>query len=271
MRPQSVYKLTNRFYQHNRNTNEDNTLSFLKGAKVKRLPDYTTVIYSSAEKIFKNLNDNNKPSQNEVIVNTLRELLTCQIRFLIGIYLSIFLQNDYKDKKMDRRVYNYLKGINNSYNELLGLSEEICRFLKKEKLDSIFDNRLFCIRFDRMRLKAPPISDLFSSKASSLYVNYGNHVMGVMKAFKAEVAFLENSWIEIDGNLTCYDNLKGFQKAAGKLIKRDVPKSSQSRGLMQKSGSCTLNLEKGETKTISLDPIIIPLYNRSKNTARLPG
>ena len=35
---------------------------------------------------------------------------------------------------------------------------------------------------------------------------------------------------------------------------------------MQKSGSCTLNLEKGETKTISLDPIIIPLYNRSRKT-----
>jgi O-acetyl-ADP-ribose deacetylase (regulator of RNase III) len=115
-----------------------------------------------------------------------------------------------------------------------------------------------------MRLKAPPISDNESADASSHYVSDANHVMAVMDAFMSEVAYLDKSWVQINWDFEYHDNLKGFQKAAGKLIKKDAIKSSEHRALAHKSGKCTLILDGG--KSIPLDPIIIPLYNGSRKT-----
>ena len=235
-----------------------------KKQKLDKVPEVIGDLYKKAQRISAKLSPIRNSSQNQLLVSTLRVLLLCQMRFLAGIYISIFLEKDYKNRYLDNRVSNYFKGISNSYNELLGLSEDICQFLKKEKMDDIYDGRIFKVQFDDMRLKTPPISDNDGSVASVHYIEYGDHVMKVMTAVRKKTAFLENSHISINWNFRFYDNLVGFQKAAETLIQKDKVKKSLAKGLKQESGSCFLHLERG--KAIQLDPIIVPMYKMFKGT-----
>jgi hypothetical protein len=236
----------------------------LKKLKLGEMSDFIGRLFQKAEKISEKLDEKLNPAQNELIANTLRELLICQMRFLAGIYLSIFLQKDYKDKEMDYRVYNYFKGINNSYNELLGLCEEISRFLKADNLDQLFDRSLFKIRFDGIRLKTPPLSDNKGINASRQYIKDGHHTMAVMEALRSATGFLKTGLIEIKWGPKYCDNQSAFKRAAAELVQKYQLKRNLTRGLIEESGRCVLNLEYG--KPIPLDPVIIPMFSKSRGT-----
>lgn len=218
-------------------------------------PDPLVQLYETAQNIYSKFKENQKDHQNELLANTLYEILACHMRFLAGIYLSIFLRKDYQDDEMDGRVLNYFKGIYNSYNELLGLCEELCKFLSRENLEIKVDDRLFRVRFDSLRLKAPPF-------IAHQYDDYNKHVMDVMETFRSEARFLKTSQIKIEDIFPCWDDHKIYQRTAEKLIRKNQLKRNPLLGLKQKSGKCFIIFEHGDP--IRLDPIIIPLLKRSQ-------
>ena len=211
----------------------------------------------SARRLLKKF-DNRLESRKKYTlwVTILLEILSCQMRFLAGIYVSIFLEDDYRNTELDRTVLNFFSGECDTYNELLGLCDGLKKFLKKKKREEYGDD-LFNVDFFRLRMKAPPFSHASNETDAKHFNQYREHIRGIMDSFMEQTGPLQKE-VEIKWHPTLYtDDLVDFQQNAEKILRR---KSRKGRIAKYKSGACRLPLE--NQQKIQLNPIIIPLKKK---------
>jgi O-acetyl-ADP-ribose deacetylase (regulator of RNase III) len=211
----------------------------------------------SARRLLKKF-DNRLESRKKYTlwVTILLEIMSCQMRFLAGIYVSIFLEEDYRNTELDKNVLNFFMGECDTYNELLGLCEGLKKFLKKRKREKYGDT-LFNIDYFKLRMKAPPFSHASNEKDAEHFKQYREHIRGIMDSFMEQTEPLQKE-LEVKWNPKLYtDDLVDFQQNAEKILRK---KSRKGRIAKYKSGKCRLPLE--EQEKIQLDPIVIPLKKR---------
>ena len=140
----------------------------------------------SARRLLKKF-DNRLESRKKYTlwVTILLEIMSCQMRFLAGIYVSIFLEEDYRNTELDKNVLNFFMGECDTYNELLGLCEGLKKFLKKRKREKYGDT-LFNIDYFKLRMKAPPFSHASNEKDAEHFKQYREHIRGIMDSFVLE-------------------------------------------------------------------------------------
>ena len=214
----------------------------------------------------------NKKTDYTFLVELLLEILSCQMRFLASIYVSIYLEEDYIDSELDRNVLNFFIGECDTYNELLELCQRLQRFLnkpKRAKADRAFSEidyakkfgrNFFKINYSKLRMKAPPFSLEIDDKQSGYFKQYMEHMRILIDNFKSQTEFLhENIEVKWDPK-PYYDDLVEFQRKAAKMLGL---KNTKVRVAKYKSGRCRLTLNNQEK--IQLAPVVIPLKR-----ARLP-
>ena len=228
-------------------------------------------LQESANSIWEILKNCDAGYDSKLLALTLNEILTCQMRFITGVYTSIFLQKDYDNEFIDSRMFNYFKGLYNSYNEFIGLNEDISSFLKGEKYqekcddddEKLFFINLFRVNFKTLKLKTPPISDNDDGLATAHHINFGKQVMAVMRRVLSSFVFLNDLTIELNLRHSCHDNLLIFQHTAESLLKKQaVPKNPKEK-FEQWTGDCYLCIN--DTNKLRLDPIIIPLKSKERS------
>ena len=195
-------------------------------------------------------------------VAILLEILSCQMRFLASIYVSIFLEEDYRNTELDRNVLNFFIGECDTYNELLELCEGLKNFLKKKKRE-VYGNDLFKIDYSKLRMKTPPFSHASDEKDAEHFRQYRDHISGIIKNFMSETKLLQKQ-VEIKWNQKLYtDDLMEFQQNAEKVLRR---KSRKGRIAKYRSGKCHLPLD--NQQKIQIDPVVIPLKKKTRKKVK---
>jgi len=226
-------------------------------------------IENTSIKVWENLKNSSEAYSNELMAKILNELLTCQMRFLTGIYLSIFLQKDYYDEHIDSRVYNFFKGLYGSYNELIGLCGDIASFLKwnQEKSKNSDERELYValnnFNFNVIKLKTPPITDSRGGFGADRYIEFGSHIMDIMKKFVVSIDFINDLKIEYYLNQSCHNNLKIFQSSAENFLTKGKISKHVIKEFEHQTGDCFLCIS--DTCKIRLDPMIIPLKSKDRD------
>lgn len=234
-----------------------------KSALQNQISDPLRTLYEVAGSVLENSSSKNQPQLRKLAGDVLTEILYCQVRFLTSIYVALFLQKDYSDREMDRRVRNYLNGIYATVNELLGLCEELSPFLLQKNLVRKYPMALFQVPFEPIRLKAPPLADPQEPQSVQCYRDYEKHVWQAIESFRTGVAFLQNSRLDIDWHEGfVYDTRAYYQEESWRLIHHKKIAQNAADPFHQLTGSCRLCLP--EKEPIQLDPFVIPLYNRSR-------
>lgn len=237
----------------------------------KKTGAYETVIenplktlHSLAERLSEEIESSADKKEKQIIGKLLLEILKSQAHFLTGIFVSIYLQDDYKKVKLDASVSHFLKNSHSSYNELIGLCETLSIFLKKNQdFEKKYGKDFSNIPFDKIRLKAPPLSDAVGDATSHLNIRYHDHIKQTIDKLLKSTTAIANGKIEILLHAQCKDDSMEFKNNARQIIRgHRITEIFKNEDEINETGSCRLILPVLETNIkIQLDPVIIPLKN----------
>ncbi len=156
----------------------------------------------------------------------LGEILRCYSKLLTGVYVSIYLLEDYPFEKNDRYVFEFFLNRYLSHNEMIGLCDLLKRFLKERcsayrNLPYLFQNN-----FDELRLLSPPMTVKGTTRHLDKLKKYGEHVFAVINTFhnQRQIAGLEkdfhvgwnhDAFQEKQEYLNLFENMRYSRKQPG--------------------------------------------------------
>lgn len=224
-------------------------------------------LHQLADRLAGRINAETEIKKRQILEKLLLEILKSQAHFLTGIFVSIYLQDDYKKVKIDASVSHFLKHTHISYNELIGLSETLCMFLKEKGFEEKYGSEFFNIPFKNIRLKAPPLSDAVGEDTSHMNINYHEHIKNTIDRLTQCSQPIADGEIEIILNARCKNDFIEFKNYADQIAHgKTVSKAAGENETIYETGECHLVIPvHQEGVKIQLDPVIIPLRNRSKS------
>jgi|GEM_PF-4453686 len=224
-------------------------------------------LHHLADRLYARIEDETDIKKRQIIEKLLLEILKSQAHFLTGIFVGIYLQDDYKKVKIDASVSLFLKHTHISYNELIGLSETLCLFLREKGFEEKYGREFFSIPFKKIRLKIPPLSDAVGKNTPHMNINYHEHIKKTIDRLTECSRVIGDGKIEIILNARCKNDFLEFQKYAGQIVLgKKLSEIDVKNETIYETGECRLVIPvNGEMVRIQLDPVIIPLRNYLKN------
>jgi hypothetical protein len=222
--------------------------------------------------IYSDLRNENDIDQKGFYLSVMDEVLRCQTRFVLSIYLSLYLEQDFSDEKLDARVLGFFSGRQALHNEMLGLCEGLCRTIN-EYTDSEYyrpfqEKKLLLLYLGDLRLPPPPMLTVLDGNIRRRYDEYAGQIITVgERMLSKKASFLTSP----ETRLYCLQrrekivNELGFYRFRVEhyLLGREEEQTQVER-YINDTGNCRLEIAGLDIEPLKLDPVLIPLRNDSR-------
>lgn len=190
-------------------------------------------------------------------IMVLGEILRCYTKLLTGIYVSIYLREDYPYEKNDKYVFEFFLHKYLSHNEMIGLCDLLKLFLQHRTPVAKSLPCLFHDGFNNVRLLSPPI--IVKDNDINKLKKYGEHVYHVIETFheQKQISGIEENFVvrwnsdefpENQEHLDLFDGMRYYRRQA-KICTRAV----------RFAGDCFLLSRENPDFRLELSPTVIAL------------
>ena len=197
------------------------------------------------------------------------EVLRCQTRFILCLYLSLFLNQDLTDEKLDARVLNFFSGHHASHNEMLDLCEKVCRAMNDFSDNDYFrpyrEKKLLLLYLGDLHLPQLPLMSVMDGDIRQRYDDYADLIVAVgEKMLHKKVSFLTETGTSLRCDLRSekiVNELELYRSRVEMYLLRPDDNQDISERYVHDTGACRLEIAGFDGEPLQLDPILVPLRN----------
>ncbi len=232
------------------------------------IPMPITWLYEINRNIYSDIRNENDIDRKGFLLSIMDEVLCCQTRFILCVYINLFLNQDFTDEKLDAKVLDFLTGAALcSHNDMLELCERLCRamndFSENDSYKPFKDKNRLLLYLGDLRLPLLPSLSALDGDIRDRYNEYAEKVISINEKFiQKKVPFLIDKQTRLQvffrGEKIINEQELYRDKVEKYLLEIDEDTVDSER-YINETGSCVLALS--DCEPIRLDPILIPLKN----------
>ena len=231
----------------------------------------TTLLYKTNCNIYSDIRNENDIEEKGFFLSIMDEVLCCQTRFVLCIYLSLFLNQDHTDEKLDAKVYDFLTGSYSSHNEMLELCEGLCRSMNEFSDNDYYlpfkNKNMLLMYLGDIRLPLLSSLSVLDGDISDRYDEYAGKIISVNeRMIQKKAPFLMDQRTVLQASVRSEKIINEQElyrdKVEKYLLEIDEDVSTNER-YINETGSCVLCIP--DCEPIRLDPVLIPLQNSYRN------